>query len=208
MSGGGMKPETIVRKRLERAELGRDACRMKRCGHSYRKIGEQLGCSHEQAHVLVQEGINAYLNEAKQESKEWLDAIIAEHIKIAQEAWIQWERSKQDRERTTSKTTPEGAIEVTEMVEGQCGDPRQLAIVQSSMDSIAKLRKLGDIEQGRPKGASDVDPQGAISDAERLQEQIRQMYSSILPPSVVGRLVGESMKGREVSENNGQPNES
>ncbi len=90
MSGGGMKPETIVRKRLERAELGRDACRMKRCGHSYRKIGEQLGCSHEQAHVLVQEGINAYLNEAKQESKEWLDAIIAEHIKIAQEAWIQW----------------------------------------------------------------------------------------------------------------------
>ena len=149
--------------------------RMKRCGLTERQIAEQLQCSQAQAHILIHEGIDSYLNEAKQESKEWLNAIIAEHIKIAQEAWIQWERSKQNKERRTVKTTEDGTEE-TEMTEGQCGDPRQLAIVQSSMDSIAKLRKLFVDDHGQP-------PQD--NEQEDTSDQVASMFASMLPPSVV-----------------------
>ena len=41
-----MKPQTVVRKQVERAELARDACRLKRAGLTYRQIGERIGCSH------------------------------------------------------------------------------------------------------------------------------------------------------------------
>ena len=178
MAGPPLKPGRRLRHTAERADLARNAARMKRCGLTERAIAKQLNCSPAQAHILIHEGIDAYLNEAKQESKEWLNAIIAEHIKVAQEAWIQWERSKQHKERTTSKTTAEGGIEVTEMIEGQCGDPRHLAVVQSSMDSIAKLRKLFVEEE----------PQ-ACKDESDLSEQVASMFASMLPPSAVEGLL-------------------
>jgi len=175
MGRAPIKPGKRLRYTVERAELARDAARMKRCGLTERKIAEQLDCSQAQAHILIHEGIDAYLREATQESGEWLNAIIAEHIKIAQEAWIQWERSKHDKERTTSKTTPDG-IEVTEMIEGQCGDPKYLAVVQSSMDSIAKLRKLCVEEGTKPNQEAE----------ESVSRQVASMFASMLPPSVVG----------------------
>jgi len=152
-----------------------DASRLHRCGLTERAIAEQLKCSQAQAHILIHEGIDAYLREATQESGSWLNAIIAEHIKIAQESWIQWERSKRNKERTTSKTTAEGGIEVTEMIEGQCGDPKYLAVVQSSMDSIAKLRKLFVEEGAKPNQEANVD----------ISQQVASMFASMLPPSVV-----------------------
>ena len=170
----------------ERADMARNAARMKRCGLTERQIAEKVQCSQAQAHILIHEGIDAYLNEAKQESKEWLDAIIAEHIKIAQEAWIQWERSKQDKERTTSKTTAEGGIEVTEVIEGQCGDPRQLSIVQSSMDSIAKLRKL--FAEQEPEKSPPPSEQGGS----QLENDLRSMLGTILPPPLVNGNAAES----------------
>ena len=177
-----------MRHAAERAELARDAARMKRCGLTERQIAEKLECSPAQAHILIHEGIDSYLNEAKQESGEWLNAIIAEHIKIAQEAWIQWERSKQNRERTTSKTTAEGGIEVTEMIEGRDGDPRQLAIVQSSMDSIAKLRKLF-VEQEQERTLPPPPGQGGS----QLENDLRSMLGTILPPQLVnGNAAAES----------------
>ena len=176
MGRAPIKPGKRLRYTVERAELACNAARMKRCGLTERKIAEQLDCSQAQAHILIHEGIDAYLREATQESGEWLNAIIAEHIKVAQEAWIQWERSKRNKERTTSKTTAEGGIEVTEMIEGQCGDPKYLAVVQSSMDSIAKLRKLFVEEGSKPGKEAEEDVSG----------QVASMFASMLPPSVVG----------------------
>ena len=176
MGRAPIKPGKRLRYTVERAELARDAARMKRCGLTERKIAEQLDCSQAQAHILIHEGIDAYLREATQESGEWLNAIIAEHIKIAQEAWIQWERSKHDKERTTKKTVLENITETTEMTEGQCGDPKYLAVVQSSMDSIAKLRKLFVEEGSKPGKEAEEDVSG----------QVASMFASMLPPSVVG----------------------
>ena len=139
MSRGGLKQETIVRKQLERAELGRDACRMKRCGMSYREIAKVLGCSHETVHRLVQEGIAAYKAEGKQDAGEMIEAMIADLLKSSQELWIQWERSKQDKCRITKKTIGRKK-ETTEMTEGSRGDPRYMAEFRANMESIARLR--------------------------------------------------------------------
>ena len=141
-----VKSETIVRTELERAKLARDATRLKRAGLTYRQIAERLACSPGMVHKLVHEGIDAYTAEAKIEAGEMVETIIADLLKSSQELWIEWERSKQNRERTTKKTiSGKRKPQVTELVEPRCGDPRIHGRVQG---------EHGDDRQaaGRPEG--------------------------------------------------------
>ena len=146
MSRGGLKPETIAQKQVERADLGRQCCRMKRCGSTYREIGEKLGCSHEQARILVNEGIESYRDEGRENAAAMIEGMIADLLKSSQELWIQWERSKQDKGRITTRTPPpkkgqrKGKPEVRETVEGRLGDPRYMAEFRANMRTIAELR--------------------------------------------------------------------
>ena len=139
MSRGGLKPATKTRKQIERAELARDAARLRRTGLTYREIAAQLPCSTTQVHRLVHEGIDSYLAEAKEESREWVATAIADLVKVSEEAWREWQRSKKDRQRTTTKRTDDGT-ETTEMVEGRLGDPRYLERIESCVEKIGKLR--------------------------------------------------------------------
>ena len=109
MSRGGLKPETIIRKQADRAELARDVTRLKRCGLTYRQIAEQLKCSVGQAHKLVHEGIEGFREEAKQEIAKWREDSLVELSQAKAEAWIEWHRSKQDRQRRTIKKKDKAA---------------------------------------------------------------------------------------------------
>lgn len=136
-----VKSETIVRAALERAELARDATRLKKAGLTYRQIAERLACSLGMAHTLVHEAIDAYTAEAKSEASEMVETIIADLLKSSQELWIEWERSKQNRQRITKKSMPgKRKPQVTEVVEGRCGDPGYMDAFRENMETIAKLR--------------------------------------------------------------------
>lgn len=138
MSRGGLKPETVVRKQLERRTL-RKVCRLKHCGATYRQIAKKLGCSPTQAHRLVHEGIDAFAAEAKKDAGEMIEEMIAKLLVSSRELWIQWERSKHRKQRITEKTTADG-VETTKMREGRLGDPRYMAEFRANMETIAKLR--------------------------------------------------------------------
>lgn len=128
---------TAVRAAL--AERARDACRLKRAGLGYEAIAAKLGCSLGNAYNLVQRGIAAYQDDAKEETAAWVTEAIAGLLQGAQEAWIQWERSKQDRVLNRTKTTKEG-IETVQEIEGQCAGAQYLEAFRKCMDQIAKLR--------------------------------------------------------------------
>lgn len=102
-----------------RAAKALEAARMKRCGLTLKEIGANLGCSLQKAHVLVHEGIQAYREQARQEIAAWVEGSVAELTELKQEVWIQWQRSKQNRERHVVKTTEDGTEE-TDTTEGQC----------------------------------------------------------------------------------------
>ncbi len=136
-----VKTDTIVRAEAERAELARDATRLKRAGLTYRQIAERLPCSPGMVHKLVHEGIDAYLAEAKGEAAGLVETIIADLLKSSQELWIEWERSKQNRQRTVRKSMGgKRKPQVTELVEGRRGDPRYMQEFRENMETIAKLR--------------------------------------------------------------------
>jgi transcriptional regulator with XRE-family HTH domain len=141
MGRGGFKPSVRIRKQIERAELARDAARLKRCGLTYRQIAKKLDCSVGQAHILIQEVVQAYLADIKEETAKWIITAIAELLMVSQEAWNEWERSKQNKVRTVRKTASAG-IEITAVTETRCGNPRYLTAIRRCIESIAKLRRV------------------------------------------------------------------
>ena len=184
-----VKAETIVRAEAERAELARDATRLKRAGLTYRQIAQRLACSPGMVHKLVHEGVNAYTAEAKIDAGEMVEGMIAELLKSSQELWIEWERSKQNRERITKKTMPgKRTPQVTELVEGRCGDPRYMQEFRKQMETIAKLRGVvkTDISMMQQFGvAVNGQSQTGIvqrTAAELLAEYAAQMEASYEPP--------------------------
>ncbi len=153
---------TKLTQEVRNAERMMEAARLKRCGLSLQEIGAKLGCSRQRAQVIVQEGIDAYRQEAKQAIADWLEGALARLMQAEDEAWIEWQRSKQDRQRRTVKTLPARAasksgqagakkvkpktIETTDMIEGQCGDAAYLAEIRGSIEACAKL--LGIVKSG------------------------------------------------------------
>ena len=132
----GLK-QTALRAML--AEQSRDACRLKSAGLGYQAIADKLGCSLGKAYNLVQSGLKAYQADAKEETATWVTDAIARLLQSAQEAWIQWERSKQDRVLSRTKTTDEGT-ETSVEIEPQCAGAQYMEIFRKCMDQIAKLR--------------------------------------------------------------------
>ena len=182
-----VKAETIVRAEAKRAKLARDATRLKRAGLTYRQIAQRLACSPGMAHKLVHEGVNAYTAEAKIDAGEMVEGMIADLLKSSQELWIEWERSKQNRERITKKTMPgKRTPQVTELVEGRCGDPRYMQEFRENMETIAKLRGVLKGEKAveinvQNQQTAVVQQRTATELIAEYAEQIQAAYES--PPS-------------------------
>ncbi|MGD0899779.1 MAG: hypothetical protein ABR915_18255 [Thermoguttaceae bacterium] len=175
------KLEDTTRRTAEALE----AARMKRCGLTLKEIGAKLGCSLQKAHVLVHEGIDAYREQAREEIAAWVEGAVAEQIEAKREAWIQWERSKQDAQRKTTKRTADG-IEKTKTTEGQCGDPRYLAEIRGCNEFIGKLFGVirTSINVNQQTGIRMEQPSGQDGPTP-FKLQMASMLASILPPSVV-----------------------
>jgi hypothetical protein len=189
-----------------RAAEALEAARMRRRGLTLKEIGAKLGCSLQKAHVLVHEGIDAYRREAKQEIAAWVEGAVAEQIEAKQEAWVQWERSKQDAQRRTTKTTKDG-IEESETIEGQCGDPRYLAEIRGCNEFIGKLfgviktsvnvNQQTGIRMEQPRSQDGPTP---------FQLQMASMLAAILPPSIVdGHLLANGNGKVDSEHGNAEP---
>ena len=180
-----VKPETVLRAELERAELARDATRLKKAGLTYRQIAERLACSPGMAHALVHEGIDAYVAEAKTDAGELVETIIAGLLQASQELWIQWERLTRNRERISTKTIPgKRKPQVTETVEGRCGDPRFMDSFRENMETIARLR--GVLKGERAVEVNVKNEQTAVvqqrTPAELIAEYAAQIQAAYEPP--------------------------
>lgn len=174
------------------AEHAMQAARLKRCGLTCEEIGARLGVSRQRAHQLLQAGIAAYQAEAKQEAAKWLEDSLVELTQAKEEAWVEWQRSRQDRQRRTVKTVPAkttkgGAkkaktIEATEMIEGQCADARYIEAITSCIDECAKLLGLC-----KPTTSISVTAQAAVTaehpEETKLRRQLATMLSSMFPPA-------------------------
>ncbi len=179
MSRGGLKPEVIIRKQVERAELAQNACRLKAAGLTYRAIAKRLRCSLTIAFRLVHEGIENYNREATRAVGAMIEEMIAQLLISSRELWIEWERSKQDKRRVTKRTGGDKKKpETRDTVEGRLGDPRYLAEFRSNVEMICRLRGVfsdddeGDVfEEFREEMEESFDPPPEMIEATQ-QEQI------------------------------------
>jgi hypothetical protein len=162
-------------KRAENAELTLHASRMKASGMTTQRIASELGVSYGKAYKLVDQGNKAFLADAEAEIIQWKTAAIADLVKAAQELWVQWERSKQDRRQTRTKVLPDGTREVTEIVEGKCGDPRYLGEFRATMDEIGKLRGVFTRKMEIKSTVNDT------SESDLLRDQFAGMVGSTRP---------------------------
>ena len=184
---------TKLAEKARNAERVMEAARLKRCGLTLKEIGAKLGCSHQRASVLVREGIDAYREEAKQAIAAWLEGALIELRQAQDEAWIQWQRSKQDKQRRTVKTIAAKAggkartkkpkmLETTEMVEGQCADAAYLTVITDAIEKCAKL--VGIVKPGATN--INVTQQAGVSienPAEtKLRQQLATMLAATFPP--------------------------
>ena len=185
-----------------RAAEAMEAARMKRCGLTLKQIGANLGCSLQKAHVLVHEGIEAYREQAREEIEAWVEGSVAELLQLKQEVWIQWQRSKQDRERHVVETTKDGSKE-TDTTEGQCADARYSAEIRGCIESIGKLFGVirTNINVNQHTGIRMEQPSGQDGPTP-FKLQMASMLASILPPSIVdGHLLAvESGNGKPHAE--------
>jgi predicted transcriptional regulator len=114
-------------------------------GVTQAKIGRVVGIS--------QQAVSNHLVTVREE---WLrsslrdfDAVKAEQLakldKVESTAWQAWQRSMTDASRRTSKERMEGETQVrelTEVVEGQSGDPRYLNVVLDCIERRCKIMGL------------------------------------------------------------------
>ena len=166
----------------KRAVDALEAARMKRCGLTLKQIGANLGCSLQKAHVLVHEGIRAYREQAREEIGKWVEESVAELLELKQEVWIQWQRSKQDKQRHVVKTSEDGE-EVTDTTEGQSADARYAAEIRGCIESIGKL--LGVISTNINVGVGVTNLRGGESEIPIYKQQVASMLATIIPPSIV-----------------------
>jgi hypothetical protein len=176
-----------------RAAEAMEAARMKRCGLTLKQIGANLGCSLQKAHVLVHEGIDAYREQAREEIKAWTEGAIAELLELKQEVWIQWQRSKEDRQKHVVKNSEDGR-EDTDTTEGQCADARYSAEIRGCIESIGKL--LGVIGTNINVGVGVMNPQGE-SEISTYRQQVASMLGTMIPPSIVEAYFEEEIGGKQ-----------
>jgi hypothetical protein len=182
-------PSKKLREKAQNAERAMEAARLKRAGLTLKEIGAKLGCCFQRAHVLVHQGIDAYHEEAKQEIAKWIQGALVELTQAQDEAWIQWQRSKQNRERRTIKTTKDGSDE-TEMTESQCGDVRYLAEIRNCIHECAKL--LGVFKRNFSMTQQVAVGVGQNEEETKLRRQLATMLGSMLPPPP-----GENIENRD-----------
>ena len=115
----------------------------------------------------------------------WWRRIIADLLKSSQELWIEWERSKQNRQRITKKSMPgKRKPQVTELVEGRCGDPGYMDEFRENMETIAKLR--GVLKGNKAVEVNVQNQQTAVvqqrTAAELIAEYAAQIQAAYEPP--------------------------
>ena len=123
---------------------------------------------------------------------------------LKQEVWIQWQRSKQNRERHVVKTTEDGTEE-TDTTEGQCADARYSAEIRGCIESIGKLFGVirTNINVNQQTGIRIEQPPGQDGPTP-FKLQMASMLASILPPSIVdGHLLASENGQRQAHAEHG-----
>jgi hypothetical protein len=137
------------RKPAEReADLLETAQRYAR-GESYREIAAVINShrTYQLSHQTISKDVVEILKRWRATAAaEISEAKAAELLRINQlerEAWMAWERSKEDAQRRKSVRTGGDTPDRVELnVEGQCGDPRYLQQVQWCIERRCKLLGL------------------------------------------------------------------
>jgi hypothetical protein len=65
----GATQQNVGKKQIEKAHLQRQAVALRANGHSYREIGESLGCAHTWARTLVNEAVRENISEGVEEMR-------------------------------------------------------------------------------------------------------------------------------------------
>jgi hypothetical protein len=188
---------TRLTEKARNAERMLEAARMKRCGLTLQEIGAKLGCSRQRAQVIVQQGIDAFREGARRETSKWVEEALVKLEQAEQECWVEWQRSKQDRQRRTVKTiaakpgkagkktgTKAGrrpkTTEATDVVEGQCADAAYIGAITNCIDECAKLLgvcKPANINMTQQAGVTVEHPEET-----KLRGQLATMLGSMYPP--------------------------
>ena len=171
-----------------------EAARMKRCGLTLKEIGASLGFSIAKSHALVKEGIQAYREQARQEIAAWVEESVAELLELKQENWIQWQRSKANKQRHVVKNSEDGE-ETTAVEEGRCADAGYSGEIRGCIDSIGKL--LGVIGTNVNVGIGMAGMAGSETRIASHREQLRSMLGTMIPPSIVEAYFDEENGGKQ-----------
>jgi hypothetical protein len=121
----------------------------------------------------------AFFNTAKDEQLKKID-------KIEENAWKGWEFSRRPASKIINKTDPDGLEDITEVTEGQAGDPRFLEIVRKCVEDRRKMLGLDEPDRIDVKGqiaVAAIQLQKAVENNGSYIEYERQrlLEGSIIP---------------------------
>lgn len=118
-----------------------------------KQMAVAVGVSERQVQLYVQKIRAEWQEQLKRNADEKMAHLLAQQGKVKQEAWEQWERSKQDGQKVLKLLGKEkkdgdgdgdespGLVVKTETW-GQCGDPRYLEKIQKAIDYETELQGL------------------------------------------------------------------
>ena len=108
--------------KLKRAETAARAGQLRLQGKTLLEIGKALDCSITTVFHLLEDGRRAWWDRAAEDRGKWIAQELARMEGLYADLYVQWERSKEDKEVRTVEKNKDGEKAIIRR-EGQAGDP-------------------------------------------------------------------------------------
>lgn len=122
-----------------------EVLKLTRRGFTQTQIARRIGITRQCVNKILAASVKRTAKEIDKDRAH----LIAQHVdkidESIREAYGEWERSKQEAKKETSKLGENekgGTFEIVEAKEWQCGDPRYLAVIIKALDQRAKILAL------------------------------------------------------------------